>query len=131
MEPWIFGDSAANGLVLGNAGTTLVIGPGIVVRGQNGAVGYSSIVGGSLAVSVLNEGTISADVSGGTIIVYGQPFNNQQGQVAQPSRNSHFTRHGLVRGTGKRVQSGGGVFVLSVYLTNVNQSLILPGTNNA
>ena len=69
----VFGDSAANDLVLGNAGTTLVIGSGITVRGQDGTLG-----GGAANVSVVNQGTISADdVSGGTITINAEPFSNQ------------------------------------------------------
>ena len=54
-----------------------MIGSGITVRGQNGTVGYSAVYGGPQDISVFNQGTISADVSGGTITVNAQPFSNQ------------------------------------------------------
>ena len=50
---------------------TLTIGAGITVQGQNGYVGYDPNFGGSPDVSVVNQGTIAADTSGGTITVYG------------------------------------------------------------
>ena len=66
-----------NALFLANAGTTLTIGPGITIRGQNGTIGYSTYWGGPQNVSVINQGTISCDVSGGTIVVEAQPIVNQ------------------------------------------------------
>ena len=44
---------------------------GITVQGQNGYVGYDPHFGGSPARTVVNQGTIQADASGGTITVYG------------------------------------------------------------
>jgi hypothetical protein len=46
------------------------------VEGQNGTIGYSSAWGGPQNVSVVNQGLISADVSGGTIVVDAEPFQN-------------------------------------------------------
>ncbi len=40
-----------------------------IARGQNGFVGYSDYYVGPQNVSVVNQGTISCDVSGGTIVV--------------------------------------------------------------
>ena len=60
-----------NALMVASAGTTLTIGAGITVQGQNGYVGYDPNFGGSPDVSVVNQGTIAADTSGGTITVYG------------------------------------------------------------
>ncbi len=67
-----------NALWVPNSGTTLTIGAGITVHGQYGSIGYSSYFGGSTAVSVVNQGTINSDSSGGTITVYtsGAAFQN-------------------------------------------------------
>jgi hypothetical protein len=79
----VFGDDyyyyyyTDNALFLANAGTTLTIGPGITIRGQNGTIGYGYQWGGPQNVSVINQGTISCDVSGGTIGIDAQPFSNQ------------------------------------------------------
>ena len=69
-------DGCMNTLALVDGGTTLTIGPGITIQGGLGAIGYDSCVGPG-NVSVINQGTISADVPGGTIYLNAQPFNNQ------------------------------------------------------
>ena len=56
-----------NALLSGHPGTTLTIGPGITIRGQNGIDWLQLRVGRPYNVSVINQGTISCDVSGGTI----------------------------------------------------------------
>jgi len=68
-----------NALWLPNAGTTLTIGPSITVRGQNGTIGaYTTCPWrGPANVNVINQGTILADVAGGTIKVNGQTISNQ------------------------------------------------------
>ena len=54
------------------------LGPGITIRGQNGYVGYQTCIDGNPgSLTVVNQGTISCDVSGGTIYVVGQTFTNQ------------------------------------------------------
>jgi hypothetical protein len=77
----IFGNTTScytNMLRLANGGTTLTIGNGIKVRGQNGVIGAgaSTCWGGPANVVVVNLGTISADVRGGQIAVIGQSFTN-------------------------------------------------------
>jgi len=66
-----------NALFLADAGTTLTIAPGITVRGRNGAIGFGGWWKSQSGVTVINQGTISCDVSGGTISICGQPFDNQ------------------------------------------------------
>ena len=74
----VFGNSSCNALSLANDASTLVIGLGVTVHGQNGQIGYApSCWGGSQKAAVINQGTISADVAGGTILVNAQPFSNQ------------------------------------------------------
>src|SRR5205085_11933081 len=54
-------DYRDNGLaIVGAAGSTLTIGPGVTVRGKNGTVTGSALV---------NQGTISADTAGGLISI--------------------------------------------------------------
>ncbi len=57
-----------NGLFVTTAGDTLTIGPGVTVQGAVGYIGYASYEG-SAGGSIVNEGTIQADVSGGTITI--------------------------------------------------------------
>src|SRR5207248_2817262 len=65
----LFGISAANTLWTGEtAGTNLTIGPNILIHGQNGVVGSNATnFAGFTDGAFINQGTISADVSGGTI----------------------------------------------------------------
>ena len=73
----VFGDSGLNNLSLANGGTTLTIDGGITVRGQNGQVGAAGYPLYTPAnVGVINQGTISADVAGGTILIQGSSFQN-------------------------------------------------------
>jgi hypothetical protein len=48
---------------------TLTIGPNMTIRGLSGTVGNPTF-------PLINQGTISADVSGGTIVIQGNPFTN-------------------------------------------------------
>jgi hypothetical protein len=76
-NPW--GNSYANALLLPVGGTTLTIGSGITVNGQNGTVGSQPEAapwGGPANVFIVNQGVISADVGGGTLSLSGQDFDN-------------------------------------------------------
>ena len=72
----VFGAHYYDSLVLNTANTTLTIGPGITVRGKTGYVGDSPYTSGVSPVAVVNQGTIQADVSGGTITVNGTDNQN-------------------------------------------------------
>jgi MBG domain (YGX type)/SdrD B-like domain/Putative Ig domain len=54
----------------GGSTATLTIGPGVTIRGKNGTVGTST-------AGLLQQGTIQADVVGGTITVNGANWSNQ------------------------------------------------------
>ncbi len=74
----VFGQSIYNTLLVSEAATTLTIGPGITVRGQSGSVGYdNNLVTSPTNISVINEGTIQADVAAGVITVDGTGSENQ------------------------------------------------------
>ena len=60
------GTGASNRLTIESAGTA-TIGSGVLIHGENGTIGGQSIVGG--AAKLINNGTISADVAGGTITI--------------------------------------------------------------
>ncbi len=119
---------SANALRLANSGTTLVIGSGITVRGQNGTLGYTGSYGGPQDVSVVNQGTISADVSGGKITIDGQPFSNQ-GVVESPAGTLNLAGTLGPGGLGN-IESGNGLLILSGMLTNTGETLVLDGATN-
>ena len=118
----VFGDNANTGynaLRLADGGTTLTIGPGITVEGQNGTLGYSSGYGGPQNVSVINQGTISADVSSGTITLTPQSFTNQ-GTVA--------ASRGIITANAGFVANGG---ILAVGLSSFSSYGQIQVTGNA
>ena len=106
----VFGDQYNgcynNGLRVVNAGTTLTIGPGITVHGQNGEVGFDGCWGGTQSVNVINQGSIACDVAGGVITVNGQSFVNQgvlaaaNGGTLQLPQNSTSSGNILASGGG-------------------------------
>jgi hypothetical protein len=55
-------------------GTTLT--NRVFIHGHSGQLPYSSCVGGPQNVGLVNEATLSANISGGTITVRAQPFIN-------------------------------------------------------
>ena len=57
-----------------NGTNTLTVGPNVTIRGQNGTIGGQNFEGGANAL--VNNGTISADVAGGTITIVNAPVTN-------------------------------------------------------
>jgi hypothetical protein len=116
----VFGNqpsSAYNALRLADGGTTLTIGSGITVEGQNGTIGYSSAYGGPQNVLVVNQGLISADVSGGTISIQAQPFINEA--LAQGTNGGSLTINVLQNNPGATlIMNGAGSLSLSGVWTN-------------
>ncbi len=81
----------------------LTLGAGVSVRGHTGTIGLQNFVGG--AANLTNNGTISADVSGGTITVApnGVLTNNGTLNTATGATlvlPNNFTNNGLMKGTG-------------------------------
>ena len=122
------GATTRNAFIVSDAGTELTIGPGIIVRGQNGVIGYSPCYDWPQNVVVLNQGTISADVSGGTIYVNAQPFTNQ-GVIQSPAGTLNLAGTLTTGGLGN-FQSGSGPLALSGVLTNTGTMLVLNGVTN-
>ena len=72
----------------GVAGTTLTIGPDLLIHGKFGHIG-SGGAGTDGAASIVNQGTIRADVAGGTISIDPQnPFTNDITGRAQAERGA-------------------------------------------
>ncbi|MEO7995991.1 MAG: S-layer family protein, partial [Gemmatimonadaceae bacterium] len=65
----VFGNTGgSNRLAIDNSNSVLTIGSGVTVRGENGTIGAQFQVA-SGGTSILNNGKISADVSGGTLTI--------------------------------------------------------------
>ena len=100
-----FGDSVNNALQVIYANDALTIAPGITVRGQSGQVG--SLAGGQQNVSVINQGTISADVSGGAVIVTGQSLTNLGNLRASAGATLGWSGDLLLNGSQNPLESTG------------------------
>jgi hypothetical protein len=101
-----WGSGSANALYLDYGGTTLTIGSGITVRGQIGMIGAAAYPYNSPAnVALINQGTIQADVSGGTITVNAEPFTNQG--LAQAINGGTLALIGAWNNSGTLVENGG------------------------
>ncbi len=120
-------DGCMNTLALVDGGTTLTIGPGITIQGGLGAIGYDSCVGPG-NVSVINQGTISADVPGGTIYLNAQPFNNQ-GVIGATNGGTLLVagsciNSGSLGGSGGTVNFSGGLDNQAGTQTNTDSTII-------
>ena len=66
----VFANASTSNSVLASDGSVLTLGPEITVRGQTGYLGSNPTnSGGTTTGSVINQGTIDADVAGGVITV--------------------------------------------------------------
>src|SRR5262249_7051080 len=115
----VFGNSLANALRPSVDGTALMIGSGILVHGQSGAIGYhANNWGGPTNVTFTNQGTINAD-GPGNITLDGLNWSNVDNGVV----------HGTIQAT------KGGTVTLARSWTNsgtfnvaANSTLNLGGT---
>ncbi len=66
----VFGSSSSYNALVGSSGTILTIGSGITVHGLDGSIGYDPTLN-TFPLTIVNDGTISADVGGGTLYLGG------------------------------------------------------------
>jgi hypothetical protein len=114
----LFGNHGCNALRLTQGGTTLT--NRVFIHGHNGQVPYSSCAGGPQNIGFVNEATIAADVSGGTIIAQAQPMRNVGQVLAGPGT---LRIVGLAGNLGAASVSAGGHLELGGTYTN---NLALP-----
>jgi hypothetical protein len=99
-------DTRFNTIRASAGGSTLVIGTGVTMHGQTGNIGYSAYFGGPGDAKIINQGTIAADVSGGTIAIFGNEFDNQgllamkAGGIVAPNALTNMNLGSLVVDTG-------------------------------
>ena len=116
----VFGDSGNNWLSSYGSNPTLTIGAGIMVHGQDGYVGYGGYG------TIINQGTILADASGGTVYVEPGSFQNQ-GTIGALNGGQLIVQ-GMIGNVGQVLQGAGSGLSLSGTYTN---NLALSVTNNA
>ncbi len=105
----VFADNAGSNRFNVEAGN-LTLGSGITVRGDTGYIGGQSFIGG--ASTLTNNGTISADVSGGTITlaVNGAVTNN--GTLSAQNGGTLLLNNSINGGVGSQIVAGAGSTVI-------------------
>ena len=88
----LFGGSAFNSVSIANSANTLTIGTGVTIHGKNGLVGTAPTNGGG---KFINQGTISADVAGGSITLAGTSWSSAERSKRPPEQPS------ISRGSGR------------------------------
>ena len=121
-----YGYTYYNGLFDTTAGDTLTVGPGVAVRGGLGYIGYASYQG-SAGGSLINEGTIQADVSGETITINVTGVQNVGSLEVQNgatlSLQTTVDNSGTVSVDGVSFVSGGGTIVGGALATQTGASV--------
>ena len=110
----VFGDGTNGTGFLSVDGTSpvLTIASGIAVRGANGVVGEQGITGGG-GNSLINNGRISADVAGGTIILRGLASGATNNGVMEAQNGGTLRLQSNVTGAaGSQILSGAGSLVI-------------------
>jgi hypothetical protein len=118
-----FGHYTCNALRVVSGATTLTIGPNILIHGHSGRIGDSTgCFGGAPNVGVINQGTIAADTSGGTIYLLGQSVTNL-GSLQAATGTLIVT--GLTGNIGAATVTGEGTLDLTgTYVNEQNRSVI-------
>jgi RHS repeat-associated protein len=106
----VFSEGRNTGLEAVTPGMTLTLGPGLTVRGGTtaadaGHIGYIPARNGPANVSVINQGTISADLNGRGLVVHGQAFRNDG--LAQATQGGGLTLASPWTNPGTLVVDGG------------------------
>ncbi len=135
------GNSALNTLLVASATTTLTISSGVVIHGS-GVVGFNSNVnfpgGGSPNVGIINQGTIDADVNGGTLAVNGTNWQNAATGRLKAENGGTLLIQGTFANFASGTLSGGtyDVFASSTIrgfssvITTDAATILLSGTNS-
>jgi YD repeat-containing protein len=113
----LFGGSSFDSLDVPYSTTTLTIGAGITLHGQDAAIGTSG--GGAF----VNQGTISADVAGGSFTLDGTGWSNQG--TIQETAGQTLDFRGSWSNTG-RIGIGGGTLDLGGSFTTAGSGIFAP-----
>lgn len=104
----VFADNNGNNRLNVEAGN-LVIGSGITVRGENGNIGQQAFAGG--AATLTNNGTIQADVAGGTINIGVNGTTTNNGTLAALNGGTLNLNSNIVGNVGSQILAGAGSVV--------------------
>ena len=116
-----YASSCNNSLQVLYPGTTFTLGSGISVHGQNGEIGYSACYGGFTNTVVVNQGSIMADVSGGSIYL-GAPggFTNTGSILVKSNCSVYLGGTFNAASLGTLTCSNGGTVGIAGFFENTN-----------
>ena len=118
-----FGNASScnNSMEILYPGTTFTTGPGIMIHGKDGSIGYSSCYGGPTNSVFLNQGSIVADVSGGSIYL-GAPggFTNTGSILVESNCSVYLGGAFNAASLGTLTSSNGGTVGISGFFENTN-----------
>ncbi|MBI3344266.1 MAG: hypothetical protein HY028_05325 [Gammaproteobacteria bacterium] len=100
----------SNRINLENIGTS-TIATGILIHGQNGTIGQQSFIGGA-PHDLVNNGTISADVAGGTINLTPNGGTTNNGTLSAQSGGTLLLSTNVVGNVGSQIIAGAGSAVV-------------------
>ncbi|MBC8090217.1 MAG: hypothetical protein H7Z40_23405, partial [Phycisphaerae bacterium] len=106
------GNSGSNLVGVDQSNAVLTIGSSVLIRGENGIVGAQAYLGTANS-SVLNNGRISADVSGGTITLAQATFNNNNILEARNGGTLNITTGVVGSATGQVNAHDNGIALLN------------------
>ena len=98
-----------SGFLALSGGSSLTLGPGVVVHGKSGVLGGSIYFPGS--GTLINQGLISADVAGGTLTINTTQFENTGTVEANGAGSSVVVRSNPFTNTGSIKELNGGKVV--------------------
>ncbi len=132
----LFGSTGSSNRLTIEGNSTLTIDTGIMLHGQNGTIGGQAITGGTNAL--VNNGTIAADVSGGTLNIAANNFSNgssgtletQTGAGIAISTANTPTNAGTVKVAPNSTISTSGDLAQTAGSTQVDGTLALNSGNN-
>ena len=118
----VFTDNSGSNRLNVEAGN-LTLGSGITVRGNTGYIGQQAFVGG--AATLTNNGTITADVAGGTITLAVGGAVNNNGTLSAQNGGTLLLNNSINGGVGSQIVAGAGSTVIQNGVTlngNINAS---------
>ena len=104
------GGAGSNRIALDGSNATLTIGPNVTLRGENGSIGQGVYVGGG-GRAIVNNGTIAADVAGGTVTIDQAPVTNN-GTLRAANGGTLVLNSSVTGGATGVIEAGAGSVVL-------------------
>ena len=104
----VFGATGNNRVGVDGGGKTLTVASGVTISGANGTIGPGQLVNGS-GNAIINNGTLSANVAGGTIAIAGLDAGlTNNGTISALNGGTIALQSNLIGGIGGQLAAGAG-----------------------